>query len=141
MIFFTLNPRTTFIDATPCDLEAMLGNSYLQSTCSERICLKFDGQYVQNGEGSGVHPAGTKHHKATVTTCIAVTRPVRMACHGSFLKDKTSNDALFHQATPHVNLWHVPLMFDNFLTWLTTVISVHDAAQMQCCLVRQTYKV
>jgi hypothetical protein len=67
-----------------------------------------------------------------VTTWSVLTRQVRMAgqglsglvraCQCSFPKDKRSNDVLFHQATPHVNLRRVPLMFDNFVTWLDTVI-------------------
>jgi hypothetical protein len=61
------------------------------------------------------------------------------------LKDERSNDAIFYPATPHVDLWNIPLMFINFLKWLansiSAVISVHDTIQMECYLSRKTHEV
>jgi hypothetical protein len=61
-----------------------------------------------------------------------------MACQGSFLKEEWPNDAIFYHATPHVNLWRAPLMFYNFLRWLTApnfaVMPVHDIICMECCI-------
>jgi hypothetical protein len=66
-----------------------------------------------------------------------------MAYHSCVLKDRRSNDAVFLHATPHVNLWHIPPVFDNFLKWLTTLIftvmSVHVNIQMESCLSRETH--
>jgi hypothetical protein len=43
------------------------------------------------------------------------------------------------------NLWHVPLLFDNFLRWLTasnsSVMPLHDTIQMEFCLIRKTHTV
>jgi hypothetical protein len=65
-----------------------------------------------------------------------------MACYGCILKEKWSNDAIFHHATPHINLWHVPQIFSSSLKWLATqnsaVMHVHNTIQMDCCLIIKT---
>jgi hypothetical protein len=54
-------------------LGAMLGNLIFQSTCSETVNFKTDGQCFQNV--GALSPAGTMHHQAVVALSIVRTCP------------------------------------------------------------------
>jgi hypothetical protein len=63
-----------------------------------------------------------------------------MACHGCFLKEERSNEAIFQHATPHVNFWRVPLI-DNLFEVVECqnfcIRVVHDTIKMECFLIEK----
>jgi hypothetical protein len=72
--------------------------------------------------------------------CSNISRYERLVMVASW---KKNGSMMWSFIMPHhVNFWRIPLMFDNFLRWLTiadsALMSVHDTIQTKCCLIRKT---
>jgi hypothetical protein len=98
-------------------LEVILGICLFQTICLENVSLRNEGEYIQNMEM--LLPDGTMHHKAAVALIVFLRVQVWKDCYGCFLRERRSNEAIFHHATPLINVWCSPLLFNNFLRLLT----------------------
>jgi hypothetical protein len=120
-------------------LGAGLGNCLLQSTCSESVRLRTEGQCFQNVK-MALYPTGTIYHETTVALCSVVTCPgTNVTCHGCFLEGKRSSDAVI---VPHHTLTIGLFLLCSILPWdgsLTRIlhVSVHVTIQMDCFFVRK----